>query len=335
MPTNLPPECQEIERQYRAATSMADKISLLEELISAIPKHKGTDKLRADYRRRLSKLKDSAAQARKSGAKHESPFRIDKEGAGQVVVVGPTNVGKSALVTALTNASPEVSPAPFTTWTPTPGMMPVHKVQIQLIDTPPLDRDYIEPELLDLIRRVDLVLVTVDLQTDPVQQLEETVALLGEHHILPERQAEGAANVEPGTWQRRPTPKPILVLVNKYDDEDLAEVFDIFLELLEEDWPLIPVSAATGRNLEYLKQVIFERLGIIRIFSRAPGEEPDYGAPFVLRKGETVADFAGKLHQDFYHNLKTARVWGTGVYDGQMVSRDHVLHDGDVVELRI
>jgi ribosome-interacting GTPase 1 len=335
MPTNLPPECQEIEREYRAATSVTEKISLLEELISAIPKHKGTDKLRADYRRRLSKLKDSAAQARKSGAKHESPFHIDKEGAGQVVVVGPTNVGKSALVTALTNASPEVSPAPFTTWTPTPGMMPVSNVQIQLVDTPPLDRDYVEPELIDLIRRVDLILLTVDLQTDPVRQLNETVALLSQHQILPEHREEETDEEEPGTWQRGPTIKPILILVNKYDDEESAEVFDIFLELLEEDWPLVPVSAATGRNLEYLKQVVFERLGIIRIFSRAPGQEPDYSAPFVLYKGETVAVFAGKLHQDFYHNLKTARVWGTGVYDGQMVSRDHVLHDGDVVELRI
>ena len=335
MPTNLPPECQEIEREYRAATSLADKISLLEELISAIPKHKGTDKLRADYRKRLSKLRDSATQARKSVAKHESPFRVEKEGAGQVVVIGPTNVGKSALVAALTNASPEVSPAPFTTWTPMPGMMPVANVQIQLVDTPPLDRDYVEPELLDLIRRVDLVLLVVDLQTHPVQQIEETVALLSQHRILPEQQEEESAEEEPSTWRRRPTYKPILVLVNKYDDEDSAEVFDIFLELLEEDWPLVPVSAATGRNLEYLKQVVFERLGIIRIFSRAPGQEPDYSAPFVLRKGETVADFAGKLHQDFYHNLKTARVWGTGVYDGQMVSREHVLHDGDIVELRI
>jgi ribosome-interacting GTPase 1 len=198
-----------------------------------------------------------------------------------------------------------------------------------------LDRDYVEPELLDLIRRVDLVVLTIDLQTDPVRQLRDTAALLGQHRILPEHLEEEAVEEESGTWRRRPTIKPFLVLVNKYDDEESAEVFDIFLELLDEDWPLVPVSAATGRNLEYLKQVVFERLGIIRIFSRAPGQEPDYTAPFVLRKGETVADFAGKLHQDFYHNLKTARVWGTGVYDGQLVSRDHVLHDGDVVELRI
>jgi ribosome-interacting GTPase 1 len=340
MPTNLPPECQEIEREYRAATSVADKIALLEQLIGAIPKHKGTDKLRADYRRRLSKLRDAAAQARKSTGKRESPYSIDREGAGQAVIVGPTNVGKSALVAALTNASPEVSPAPFTTWQPTPGMMLTQNVQIQLIDTPPLDRDYVESEMLDLIRRADLILLVVDLQTDPMQQLADSVALLEEHRIVPdhlqhESVEQGPAKPQPYTGRRRPTSRPVLVLVNKYDDEEWAEVFDIFLELLEGDWPLIPVSAATGRNLEYLKQVVFERLEIIRVYSRAPGQEPDYSSPFTLKKGETVADFAGKLHQDFYENLKTARVWGTGVYDGQMVSRDHVLHDGDVVELRI
>ncbi len=328
MPTNLPPEAVEAERLYRAAKTTAEKIARLEEFISTIPKHKGTDKLRADLRKRLSKLK-SATQSRKKVGRQDSAFSIDKEGAGQVVIVGPNNVGKSALVATLTNATPEVADAPFTTWTPTPGMMLMENIQIQLIDTPSLDRGFVEPELMDLIRRADLVLAVVDLQTDPVGQLENTIALLREHCIVP-RHLEGRH-----TEQRRLTLVSLLVLVNKYDDESCDEDYEIFGELLAGDWPLLPVSATTGRNLERLKQVVFERLDIIRVYSKPPGREPDLSEPFVLDKGSTVAEFAGKVHQDFLKGLKSARVWGSGVYDGQMVGRDHVLHDGDVVELRI
>jgi ribosome-interacting GTPase 1 len=328
MPTNLPPEYFEVEKRYHAANSTAKKIVCLQELLSTIPKHKGTDKLRADLRRRLSKLK-AASQARKGVGKRSSAFRIDKEGAGQVVVVGPANVGKSALVATLTNATPEVADSPFTTWKPIPGMMPMENIQIQLVDTPPLNRDFVEPEMLDLIRESDLILLVVDLQADPVQQLEDTIALLQEHRIVPRHLKDRY------TEQRRLTFKPLLVLVNKNDDEHTDEDFEIFRELIEGDWPLLPVSVTSGRNLERLKEAVFERLEIIRIYSKAPGREPDLSAPFVLKKGGTVAEFAGKIHQDFFENLKAVRVWGSVAYDGQMVRRDHILHDGDVVELRI
>jgi ribosome-interacting GTPase 1 len=328
MPINLPPEALEAEKRYRAAKSVAEKIARLEEFISTIPKHKGTDKLRADLRRRLSKLK-AAPKTQKGVSRRASAFQIDKEGAGQVVVVGPANVGKSALVATLTNATPEVADYPYTTWTPTPGMMPVENIQIQLIDTPPLSRDYVESELLDLIRRSDLILLVVDLQTYPIQQLEDTIAILQEHRIVPLHLKDRY------TEQRRLTFIPLLVLVNKSDDESSDEDFEILCELLEDDWPLLPVSATTGRNLERLKVVVFQRLEIIRVYSKPPGREPDLSVPFVLEKGSTVADFAGKVHQDFLEKLTAARVWGSAVYDGQMVGRDHVLQDGDVVELRI
>jgi ribosome-interacting GTPase 1 len=131
MPTNLPPDYFAAGR-YRAAETSAEKIACLEEMLSLIPRHKGTEHLVGDLRHRLAKLKASA-QVRKKTGRQESAWHFDREGVGQVVVVGPTNVGKSALVEALTNASPEVSAAPLTTWRPTPGMMPVENVQIHLI----------------------------------------------------------------------------------------------------------------------------------------------------------------------------------------------------------
>jgi ribosome-interacting GTPase 1 len=328
MPTNLPPEALEAERRYREAETPEEKIATLEAYISAIPKHKGTDHLRADLRRKLSKLK-SSAQARKKSGRHDSPYHIDREGAGQVVIAGPTNAGKSALLAALTNATPEVSPTPFTTWTPSPGMTVVHNVQIQLIDTPPLNPEYVDPEMLNLIRRVDLLLLVVDVQTDPVRQLEESLGLLEQNRIVPLHRAEAYDD------ERRLTFVPLLVVANKCDDEVCEEVFEIFCALLEDDWPLLPASAATGRHLDRLQQAIYDELDVIRIFSKVPGREPNYQAPFVMERGGTVEDFARKVHLDFYRNLKSARVWGAGVFDGQTVSRDHVLSDGDVVELRI
>lgn len=328
MPTNLPPEYYEVEERYRAAKSVEEKIPLLEELISTVPKHKGTDKLRADLRRRLSKLK-SASETKKAPARHVSPFVIDKEGAGQVVVIGPPNVGKSALVDTLTNASPDVSVAPYSTWEPTPGMMLMEDVQIQLIDTPPLTDEYVDPEMLNLIRRADLVLLVLDLQTYPDQQLEETIALLEESRIAPAHWRERYA--EP--W--RITFVPLLVLANKSDDESTDDVFEIFLELLADDWPVIPVSAETGRNLDRLKREVYDRLGVIRVYSKPAGRDPDLSAPFVMKKGGTVEDFAGKVHRDFLENLKSARIWGSADFDGQMVSRDYILQDRDIVELRM
>ena len=328
MATNLPPEYFEADKRYRAAKTPGEKISCIDELLRIVPKHKGTDKLRAGLRKRLSKLK-TTAQAKKGTGKRESAFCIDKEGAGQVVLVGPANVGKSALVSALTNATPEIADFPHTTWKPTPGMMPMENIQIQLVDTPPLNRNFMEPELLDLIRRSDYIVLIVDLQTDPVHQLEDSVAILHEHRIMPDHLKKLCSE------QRGLIFIPFLVLTNKFDDENFDENFEIFCELLENDWPSIPVSATTGRNLELFKRMLFERLEIIRVYSKAPGKEPDFNEPFILKKGDTVEDFAGKVHQDFARKLKTARLWGTAVYDGQLVQRDHVLSDSDILELQI
>ncbi len=328
MPTNLPPEYYDIEEQYRAATTLQEKIASLEAMLSVIPKHKGTEKLIGDLRRRLSKLK-TASETKKSVSRYESAYHIDREGAGQLVLVGTANVGKSALVNALTNASPEVADYPFTTWTPTPGMMPIDDIQVQIVDTPPLNGEFVDPELLNLIRRVDLVLVVLDLQTFPFDQLEETLSILEAHKIIPDHRRDRYPYSD-----RRYTFKPFILLLNKCDDKNLEEDFEVFCELVEEEWLAVPVSAVTGRNLEKFKHMIFKQLDIIRVYSKPPGEEPDLSVPFVLKRGSTIEELAGNVHKDFLSSLKSARVWGSGAFDGQMVSRDHVLQDGDVVELK-
>jgi len=328
MPANLPPHYYEIERRLREeAETPEEKAACVEELLAVIPKHKGTDHLRADLRKRLSKLR-TAAQTQKRTTRQQSAFHLEREGAGRVVLVGGPNVGKSSLVAALTHAHPEVSPGPFTTWTPSPGMMQVRDIQIQLVDTPPL-AEHVEPELFDLVKSADLIAPVVDVQASPVEQLASAVAILAERHIAPERHRNQYGE-DARMWFR-----PFLVLVNKVDEEGLDEDVAVFRALLEEDWPLLPISAASGRGLEEFRGTAFEALRIMRIYSKPPNKAADMDKPFVLRQGRTVEDFAAKVPKDPPAGLKSAKVWGSGVFDGQTVGRDHELSDGDVVELHI
>ena len=125
------------------------------------------------------------------------------------------------------------------------------------------------------------------------------------------------------------------MIANKNDDRSTEENFEIFRSLLEANLPLIPVSAKTGNNFEALKKTLFNTLEIIRVYTKAPGKEPDLTTPFVLQRGSKMEDLASKIHKDFLEKLKYARVWGKQVYDGQMVHKDHVLQDGDIVEIHI
>ena len=328
MPTNLPADYYNAEERFRSATSPEDKVKFLEEMLSTIPKHKGTDHLRADLRKKLSKFK-TATTSKKVSKKQVSPYHINKEGAGQIVIIGCTNAGKSSLVQSQTNAEPEVSEVPFTTWSPTPGMMQIENIQVQLIDTPPFSEEYIDPEFLNLIRRVDLVLIMLDLHTDPVQQLNFIYKKLQENRIAPQH-LEGTVEVEGFLLY-----VPSLVVVNKYDSEEYEEHYQIFKQLLDREYPMLPLSTKTGHNMDFFKGTIFDTLGVIRVYSKAPGKDPDFTAPFVIEKGTLLEDFAGKVHKDFQDNLKSARIWGTSAdFEGQLVSRDHVLEDEDVVELQ-
>ncbi len=328
MPANLPPAYFDAEKRYREANSSQESIAALEEMLAIMPKHKGTDKLKADLRRRISKLK-SKQQSKKKTVKRESPYTIEREGVGQVVIMGAPNVGKSSLLDALTNAKPEIADFPHSTWRPLSGMMFYEDIQIQLIDTPPVNKEYTEPWVIDIARRADMILVVVDLQTDPEAQLEETVSFLKENRVAPVRSAH--LYEEKNKW----TFLPFMVAANKDDDRSTEENLDIFKSLLEDNWLMVAVSAKNKRNFEIFKKSLFDCLEIIRVYTKIPGKDPDFGTPFVLKKGSVLEDLATKVHKDFAEKLKYARMWGKSVYDGQMVQRDYVLEDGDVVELHI
>ncbi len=328
MPANLPPPYFEAEQRYREGKTAEEKIEALEEMLTIMPKHKGTDKLRADLRKRIAKHKSDALQ-KKGSAKGVTAYSIEREGAAQVIIVGVPNVGKSSIVAALTNAKPEVADFPHTTWNPTAGMANFENIQFQLIDTPPVSTEFIDPGLTDLLRRTDIIVVVVDIRGDPLQQMEDAMAFLNGIRIYP-----------PGTpiaadLKKAPFIKKVLLLVNKVDDEVDEEDYRAFLELCELPLPSIPISILAGYNLAEFLDKIYELTAVIRVYTKTPGKEPDLTSPFVLSKDSTLEDLAGQIHKDFVSRLKFAKVRGKSVFDGQMVQRDYVLQDGDIVEIHI
>jgi len=331
MPANLTPEYLEAERAFKEATAPADKIAALEHMLAVIPKHKGTEKMIGELRRKLAKLKSEQQGAHKHGPARGAPvYHVDKEGAGQITLAGAPNTGKSALLRALTHATPEVADYPFTTRAPLPGMMLFEDVQIQLVDLPPLDAEHGETWVPQAVRNADAVWLVVDLgAVDLLDEIENSVAILDKAKIALGR----PASVPYGY-----VAKPAVVVANKCDLPSAHDDFQVFLELLGGRFPALTVSAQTGEGLDALRRAAFDLLGIVRVYSKEPGKKPDLTKPFVLKTGATVADLAGRVHKEILAHLKHARVWSQQEsssvhFDGQMVHRDHILADRDIVEL--
>src|SRR5512137_1545115 len=141
MPANLTPEYEKAELRYKQATSDEERLAGLQAMLSAIPKHKGTEKMQADLKRRISQLRREEQQTGHS--KGPDPFHIPRSGAGQVALIGAPNCGKSSLLAATTHAAARVADYPFTTVLPQPGMWHQDDVQIELVDTPPLTEDHV------------------------------------------------------------------------------------------------------------------------------------------------------------------------------------------------
>ena len=324
MPANLPPQYFEAEKNFRAAKMPTEKIAALEEMLAIMPKHKGTDHLRAELRSRIAKL--TQLSGRKSGGQRASMV-IEREGAGQVAIVGLPNAGKSQLVASITNASPTVAEYAFTTYAASPGMMEFENIKIQLIDTPPLVPQAIEWWLPPILMRADALLVMVDLSEAPLAQMTEIIPQLENMRI-----GIGEVKIEQEIALRQ---KKAIIAGNKLDKEGAGQNYDQLQARYGEHLPMTAISAVKGTGLEELRRRIYRMLDILRVYTKAPGHEPDFADPIILGAGDTLADAAESVHKDFHARLKYARVWGSGKHDGIMVKRDHVLEDGDVIELHM
>lgn len=327
MPANLPPQYFEVEKRYREARSASEKLRYLEEMLAIMPKHKGTDKLRADLRRRISQLKD-LGRSRQGPGRRTPAYLVEKEGVGQVALIGPPNTGKSSLLAALTKAQPLIADYPYTTRTPLAGMMRFENVQVQLLDTPPLGDDYLEPWFPDLLRRADAWALVLAPPGDPLEQRHSLEKILASYQMAP-----GTREPPPGTGGL--TAKPSLLIFNKADLLPNPEELEFYLEVLREDLPLLAVSARENRGLQALRAALFHLLDLVRVYTRAPGKAANFASPFTIPAGTTVSELAARIHHDIARKFKFARVWGRETFEGQRVQRDYLLQEGDVVELHL
>ena len=328
MPANLPPQYFEAEKVYRQAKTPEDKVEALETMLAIMPKHKGTDKLRAELRRRIAKFSEEA-QRRPSVGRKGSAYNIRKEGAGQVALVGLPNAGKSQLVSACTEAFTTVADYPYATKEPLPGMMRFENIQIQLLDMPPItDRDA-KPWFSHLLRNADVLLIIIDLAEDPVLQLEAVSGELEGMKIkLGWMREKDQGEYTPGIVNKR-----ALIVGNKTDLDSSGRHCAMLTSRCGDEFPIVAISAKNGTALDEMKRAVFKALDIIRVYTKSPGKQPDYEDPVILKSGSTVEDAAESVHKDFRSRLKYAQVWGSGKFDGQRVKRGHVLADNDVVEL--
>lgn len=328
MPANLTPQYIEAEEKYKKAQTPEEKLVALQEMLRHLPKHKGTEKIQAELKRKIGEQKKLDSSAKKNKKKGVS-YHVDNNGNPQVVLVGPPNSGKSKLICTLTGADLKVADYPYTTILPQPAMMQYENIQIQLVDTPPVSNIRMDPWLPGIVRCGDAVLFVVDLTSNDI--LEEMPAVL-----------EGLASQrvylyedDAREYQAGDTIQKTLLVTNKIDIPGSLDVLELLQDEYKTRFPFFPVSALTGEGLEALRLKIFEMLEIIRVYPKPPGlKKPNMDAPIILPKGSTVWDLADSIHHEISEKLKSARIWNSKEYaSGQRVPRDYEIHDGEIIEL--
>ncbi len=327
MPANLPPEYHEAESKFKQATTPQEKVIALEALISTVPKHKGTDKLRADLRRRLSKLREETARKKKSG--RVALYTVEKQGAAQIALVGFPNSGKSSVLAALTNAHPVIAGYPITTVRPLAGMMPFEDIQFQLVDLPPVGNESTDGWVSGILRNANVLMLVIDLSEDHDIQTELLIEYITNWKIPILKKDEIREEKESLNY------KPLILAANKSDLPGAEERLKGLRYEYESVYPIVGVSATRKKGIEELQKVIFENSRIIRTYSKEPGKAPDLETPFTLPEGSAVIDLAEMIHKDFIKNFKYACIWGSTKFDGQRVQKDYILHDRDIVEYHL
>ena len=369
MPTNVSPEYKRAEAAYRTTRDPAERLALLKEMLSTVPKHKGTEHLQADIKTRIKELSAELTGPSKGAARTGPVHTIRPEGAAQVALIGPPNTGKSSLHVRLTGSQAEIGDYPFTTQAPQPGMLLHEDVPFQLIDLPPIAAESMVSWMPNALQPARAALLVIDLQ---VPGCVESVALIRD--LLEAKRVtltddwqgrlapgydedDAAAAAQPAPTEPVPelpdseaTTKdgededealddpfrfylPTLLVVNKCDLGFDAEEVVLLEELVEMQYPALAVSARTGEGLERIGEHLMRGLGIVRIYTKTPGKPPDMKRPFTVFSGDTVADVAALIHRDLAARFNFARVWGSGLFDGQQVGGEHVVQDGDILEL--
>jgi ribosome-interacting GTPase 1 len=349
MPTNVTAEYRKAEQAFRAAREPRDRLACLKEMLSTIPKHKGTEHVQADIKTRIKQLTEQIAGPKKKGGRTAPTYSVRPAGAGQIALLGPPNAGKSALHAALTGSHADIGPGPFMTQIPAPGMLPYEDIQFQLIDLPPVSAEFMESWFPNALERADAALLIIDVSDAAcVEHVQVIRDRLAEKKIALIEHWPGLADPAPQKADDAPHPAaddeeemedpfrielPALLVANKSDLDPEPDEVKVLEELAGVEFPAVTTSAVTGDGLDRIGPLLFEGLQIVRVYTKTPNELPDMTEPFAVRSGQTVADVARLVHRDIAAKFRYARIWGSGVFDGQQVGGDHEVADGDIVEL--
>jgi len=340
MPTNVTPEYKKAEEAYRKADEPRERLDCLREMLRTIPKHKGTDHLQADIKTRIKQLTEELAGPKKGGRRSGPTHVVRPEGAAQLCLLGPANAGKSSLHVRLTGSHSDVGPYPYTTHLSVPGMLPYEDIHFQLVDLPPVSSDFMEPWLINALQPADGALLVVDISDpDCLEQVPTILERLAEKKVFLTTHWPGLEATDAIEQSETDDPfrlnLPTVLIANKSDLDPDPEEVEILEELLGLRFPTLTMSAQTGDRLDELGSFLFRALQIVRVYTKTPGKAADTDKPFTVRCGGTVLDVAGLVHKDLARSLKFARIWGAEVFDGQQVGPDHLVSDGDLVELHL
>jgi ribosome-interacting GTPase 1 len=316
MPANLPQIYHKIEARLKFADTSEEKVSILKEMLAVMPKHKGTDGLRAELNSKIAKLKKEAKK--KPQARRLDLTHVPKMGIAQVVLMGAPNSGKSTILSKLTNAEPEVASYPFTTQKPDVGMIEFENVQIQLVDTPPLYENFHPPWLLALGRSGDVIIGLIDGRKPD---------LLKELNSLLSRLEQGSIFLESKDYYKGDElmKKKGFVIISNSRGKNLEILDDKYGDRLDF------VRFELDSDLEFLKEKVYNSLNLIRIYTKPPGKNADFNVPVVLPYKSTVLDAAYDIHKDFADKMKYSKLW-RGDKNPRQVGPEEILMEGDVVE---
>ena len=354
MPINAGYEYYKATEKYDKATTVREKLVALQEMRSAAPKHKGAENLRAEISLKIAKLKkEEEKQAKVASKKGKgATLNVKKEGAGQIVIIGLPNSGKSWLLKELTGVDVEIAPYQFTTKKPQMGMMNYKGAWAQLVEVPAIVEGSSQgraqgTQLISVVRNSDaVVLLARNAEEEKIvrRELEKSNIMLGRKRpkITIQTSTELRGLSISGKRYLKIPEKQLLEFLKSMGIHKASII-------LEEETTLEKVALALDQKVVYknalvmnafekfdkekIKEKIFSLLEKVLVYTKKPGMDADLSVPMVMKKGSTVEDVARVLHKDFAKYLKYVRVWGSSKFAGQRVSKDYLLHDGDIIEI--
>ncbi|VVB98693.1 GTPase Obg [uncultured archaeon] len=354
MTTNPGPEYFLAQERYDQAKTTQQKIAALTEMIKYCPKHKASEKLVAELTYKLARLKqesdkEKVQQSKRGGG---ASINVKKDGAGQIVILGAPNSGKSYLLKMLTGVDVEIAEYPFTTTKPEIGMMGYRGTQVQVVEVPALIEGSSEgkangTQLLSLARNADAIIV---MHRDDAEK-GMVVGELAKAGIIITRKKPRIAILPNSEYQGITVAGKQFLKISEKELEDTLKRAGIYKAsvLLEEDTDLGKLTEALDESLDYknalfiktgsegnldeLKAKIFGLLEKIIVYTKKPGAEADLNTPMCVKEGSTVSDIAGLVHKEMADRVKYAKVWGSSKLEVQRVGKEYRLKDGDIVDI--